>query len=162
MPAHLMKRLRAALSLALIALSSAASAQDTATGVRYGVAPAQDCKVGSKAAAQGGWIEANGVAIEGPARRMKLSFNDRVTTDTMHVAMNKLGSRDLALVEIQDARGDWHKAWEGQLMQAAPGFDDVFCFEQQLPQKQVVQALRFTFRAAPGQVEVNHGALLRR
>jgi hypothetical protein len=43
----------------------------------------------------------------------------------------------------------------------APGFEQT-CFEQRLPQKQVVQALRFTFRAAPGQVDINHAALLRR
>jgi hypothetical protein len=36
------------------------------------------------------------------------------------------------------------------------------CYEQKLPQKRVVQALRFTFRSAPGQIDVNHAALLRR
>jgi hypothetical protein len=163
MPAHAMNRLRAALTLALISLSCAANAQVVTTGVRYGVAPALDCKQTGKAAAQGSWIDANGVAVEGsPTRRMRLSFNDPVATDTIHVAMNKVGSRDLALVEIQDAKGGWHKAWEGQLLQAAPGFDEVYCFEQQLPQKQAVQALRLSFRAAPGQIEVNHAALLRR
>jgi hypothetical protein len=154
--------IRPALLLASLALSCAAAAEVVTTGVRYGVAPALDCKQISKAAAQGSWMEANGVSVEGsPGRRMSLSFKDPVATDMIHATMNEAGSRDLALVEIQDANGAWQTAWEGQLPPPAPGFGQV-CFERRLAQKQVVQALRFTFRSTPGQIEVNHAAVLRR
>ena len=158
MPGHFMTRARTRLALVLMTLSCAAA--QAATGVRYGVAPALDCGQADKMAAQGRWVEANGVAVEGsPARRMSLNFDEPVATDTIHAAMNGVGARDLALVEVQDGNGGWHKAWEGRM--PAPGVEQT-CFEQQLPTKQVVQALRFTFRAAEDQVEVNHAALLRR
>jgi len=158
MPGHFMTRARTRLALVLMTLSCAAA--QAATGVRYGVAPALDCGQADKTAAQGRWVEANGVAVEGsPARRMSLNFDEPVATDTIHAAMNGVGARDLALVEVQDGNGGWHKAWEGRM--PAPGVEQT-CFEQQLPTKQVVQALRFTFRAAEDQVEVNHAALLRR
>jgi hypothetical protein len=153
---------RPALLLASLTLSCTVTAQVVTTGVRYGVAPALDCKQISKAAAQGSWMEANGVAVEGsPGRRMSLSFKEPIATDMIHATMNEVGSRDLALVETQGADGGWQKAWEGQLRPSAPGFEQT-CFETRLPQKQVVQALRFTFRSAPGQIEVNHAAVLRR
>ena len=162
MPEHFMTRARTRLLLVLMTLSCAAAAAQAATGVRYGVAPELDCKQAGKAAAQGRWVEANGVAVEGsPARRMSLNFDEPVATDTIHAAMNGVGARDLALVEVQDGNGGWHKAWEGSMPAPAPGVEQT-CFEQQLSQKQVVQALRFTFRAAEDQVEVNHAALLRR
>jgi hypothetical protein len=162
MPVLTTLRLRAALTLALITLSCVASAQDAGGGIRYGVAPALDCKQVNKAAARGSWVEANGVATEfGAARTARLSFNDPVATDALHAMMNGVGARELALVETQDTKGGWHKAWEGHLPPPAPGFEQT-CFETRLPQKQVVQALRFTFRMGPGQVDVNHAALLRR
>jgi hypothetical protein len=162
MPAHAMNRLRAALTLALIALSCAAPAQGATTSVRYGVAPALDCKQTGKAAAQGSWMEASGVAVEGvPTRRMRLSFANPIATDTIHAAMNEVASRDLALVEIQGEDGLWQKTWEGRMPPPSPNFAQV-CFERQLERKQVVQALRFTFRSAQDQIEVNHAALLRR
>ena len=161
MPGHFMTRARTRLLLVLMTLScAAAAAAQAATGVRYGVAPELDCEQAGKAAARGRWLEASGVAVEGsPARRMSLSFDEAVATDTIQAAMNGMGARDLALVEVQDGNGGWHKAWEGRM--PAPGVEQT-CFEQQLPTKQVVQALRFTFRAAEDQVEVNHAALLRR
>lgn len=161
MPEHFMTRARARLMLVLMTLSCMAATQ-AATGVRYGVAPALDCQQWGKTAAQGRWVEANGVAVEGsPARRMSVSFDQPVATDTIHAAMNGMGARDLALVEVQDGNGGWHKAWEGRMPAPAPGVEQT-CFEQQLPQKQVVEGLRFTFRAAEDQVELNHAALLRR
>lgn len=167
MPAPTTTRLRTVLTLALLTLSCAAQAQDAGGGIRYGVAPALDCNQLSKTAAQGSWVEANGVATEfsatesGAVSTARLSFNDPVATDTLHAAMNGAGARGLSLVEFMDADGGWHKAWEGHLQAPAPGFEPT-CFETRLPQQQVVQALRFTFRATAGQVEVNHAALLRR
>jgi hypothetical protein len=156
-----MNLVRAACTLSLVCLSCAAAAQGS--GIRYGVAPAQDCTMGSTTPAKGEWVEASGVAVEGgPVRRMSVSFDEAIATDTIHVAMNEAGSRALALVETQDADGGWHQAWEGRLAAPAPNFSDVFCFEPQLPRKQLVQALRLTFRDAPGQIDVNHAALLRR
>lgn len=161
MAGHFMTRARSRWLLVLMTLSCAAAAQ-AATGVRYGVAPELDCKQAGKAAAQGRWVEANGVAVEGsPGRRMSLSFDEAIATDMIHAAMNDMAARDLALVEVQDGNGGWHKAWEGRMAAPAPGVEQT-CFEQQLPQTQVVQALRFTFRAAEDQVELNHAALLRR
>ena len=162
MPAPSMNRLRAALALAVVTLSCTAAAQDTTGGIRYGAAPALDCKQISKVASKGSWVEANGVATGfGATRTARLSFSDPVATDKFHATMNGAGARELALVEVQDTKGDWHKAWEGKLSPPAPGFEQT-CFESPLPRKQVVQGLRFSFRMAPGQVELNHAALLRR
>jgi hypothetical protein len=155
-------RLRAALTLALIALSCNAAAQDTAGGIRYGVAPAMDCREIGKTAAKGSWVEANGSSVEfGAAVRARAIFSDPVATDMLHASMNGVGARTLALVETEDPQGGWHKVWEGTMQPPAPGFEQT-CFEQRLPHKQLVQALRFTFRATAGQVDVNHAALLRR
>jgi hypothetical protein len=166
-----MNQIRIALALAPIALSFAAAApacaqvqlqiQTGADGLYYGVSTvqAQACQAGSA----GSWLEANGAAVEsGDARRMTLTFGTPVATDTLHAAMNKVAQQALALIEVADADGNWHKAWEGQLAPPAPAFAQQTCYEHQLPQKQLVQALRFTFRAAPGPIEVNHAALLRR
>ncbi|CAH0166493.1 hypothetical protein SRABI118_00892 [Massilia sp. Bi118] len=162
MPASTLNRLHAAFTLALISLSCTAAAQDTPGGISYGSAPVLDCREVSKIAARGNWAEANGVGTEfGAVRRANLRFSDPIATDTFHATMNGAGARALALVEIQDTKGAWHKAWEGKMQPPAPGFEQT-CFEQKLPQKQVVQGLRFTFRSAPGQVEINHAALLRR
>jgi hypothetical protein len=156
-----MNLVRAACTVVLLCLSCGATAQGS--GIRYGVAPAQDCTVGSAAPAQGKRVDASGVAVEGgDVRRISVSFDEAVATDTIHVAMNEAGSRALALVEIQDGDGGWRKAWEGRLAAPAPNFSEVACFEPKLPQKQVVQALRLTFRDAPGQIDVNYAALLRR
>jgi hypothetical protein len=165
-----MNQIRIARALAPIALSFAAAAPACAQvqlqintgpdGLYYGVSTvqAQACQGGSA----GSWLEANGVAVEGGARRMSLTFSTPVATDTLHAAMNKVAQQALALIEVADADGNWHKAWEGQLAPPAPAFAQQTCYEHQLPQKQLVQALRFTFRAAPGPIEVNHAALLRR
>lgn len=169
MPTTAMNTLRAALALAPIVLSLAAapaSAVDqmrlSVSGVRYGIAPALDCNQTGKTAPQGSWVEANGAAVEGgPPRRVHLSFGEPVATDTFRTAMNGEGTRDLALVEFQGTDGAWHKAWEGELGAPNANFAQT-CFEQRLPEKQVVQALRYTFRAGPGQVDLNHAALLRR
>jgi len=155
-----------------LSLSSTATAQDTSAGVRYGAAPALDCKQISKTAAPGKWVEPNGVATSfssaqsgsAPARstlQVSLSFSQPVATDLLHAAMNGAGARGLALVEVQDTKGDWHKAWEGKMTPPAPGFEQT-CFETPLAQKQVVQAMRFGFRPGPEQIELNHAALLRR
>lgn len=157
-------RLHAAFTLALISLSCAATAQTSTftTAIRYGVMPALDCKQVSNSGAPGRWMEANGAAVEGvPTRRMRLSFNDPIATDTIHATMNGAGARELALVEVQDEKGDWRKIWEGRMAPPVPGFQQT-CFEQPLPKKQVVQAMRFTFRSAQNEIEVNHAALLRR
>jgi hypothetical protein len=172
MSAHTMRGLRAACTLGLIALSCAATAQDTGAGVRYGAAPALDCKAISKTAAPGNWVETSSVATafsstqsgsapSSATAQVRLSFSNPVTTDMVHASMNAAGARGLALVEVQDTKGDWHKAWEGKMAPPAPGFEQT-CFEQKLAQKQAVQALRFSFNPGPGQVEVNHAALLRR
>jgi hypothetical protein len=167
MPDHAMTRLRAALTLAPIALSFAAAGPASAdvqiqtgvSGMNYGTATAS--ALACRAGTAGSWLEANGVTVEGAARRMSLTFSAPLATDTLRAAMNGAGARNLALVEIQGTDGVWHKAWEGQLAAPAPGFEPT-CFEQRLPQKQMVQALRYTFRSAQDQVEVNHAALLRR
>jgi hypothetical protein len=152
---------------ALLALSFAAAApafaqmqiKTGAGGIAYGTngASAQACTAG----AAGDWIEANGAGVEGPMRRMTLIFSAALTTDTFRAALNNAGSRDLALIEIQGADGVWRKAWEGQLPPLAPGFAQN-CDEHRLPQKQVIQALRYTFRQAQDPVHVDHAALLRR
>jgi len=161
MPEHFMTRSRARLALVSMTLFCAATAQG-ATGVRYGVASALDCKQPGRIAPQGEWIEASGVAVEGsPGRRMSLGIDEPVATDAFRVALNGAGASDLSLVEIQGTDGVWHKAWEGQLGASGTRFAQT-CFEQRLPTKQVVQALRLTFRAAEDEVEVNHAALLRR
>jgi len=164
MPVLSLNRLRATVALALMTLTCAAAAQDisTTTAIRYGANQALDCKQLSKRGAPGRWMEANGAAVEGlPTRRIRLSFNDPAATDRIHAAMNGAAVRELALVEVQDGKGDWQKVWEGQLTPPAPGFEQT-CFEQPLPKKQVVQAMRLTFRSAQDEVEVNHAALLRR
>ena len=167
MTVYAMHRLRAACTLALITLSCAAAAQDTNAGVRYGSAPALDCKAISKTAAPGNWVEPNGVATafsstpSGATAQVSLSFNQPVATDVVHAAMNGAGARGLALVEVQDTKGEWHKAWEGRMTPPARGFEQT-CFEQKLAQKQTIQALRFGFSPGPEQIEVNHAALLRR
>jgi len=162
MTAHAMRCLRAACTLWLITLSCAATAQESTGGVRYGAAPALDCKAISKTAAPGKWIEANGVATAfSSTLQVRLSFNQTVSTDMVHASMNGAGARGLALVEVQDTNGGWHKAWEGKMLPPAPGFEQT-CFEQKLAQKQAVQALRLSFRPAQEQIEVNHAALLRR
>jgi hypothetical protein len=162
-----MNRLRAAFTLALITLSCAAAAPASAeiqiktgvTGINYGTngASAQACRAGTA----GNWLEANGSGVEGPMRRMTLSFSTPLATDTFRSAMNGAGARDLALVEIQGADGVWRKVWEGQVPGPAPGFENT-CQEHKLPQKQVVQGVRYTFRQAQDEVHVDHAALLRR
>jgi len=165
MTAHAMHRLGAVCTLALIALSGAATAQGA--GVRYGSAPALDCKAISKTAVTGNWVEANGTATafsstpSGATAQVSLSFSQPATTDMLHATMNGAGARGLALVEVQDTKGEWHKVWEGKMQPPAPGFEQT-CFEQRLAQKQAVQGLRFGFRPGPEQIEVNHAALLRR
>ncbi len=155
------------LALTLIALSFAAAqagAADqirlTGSGMSYGASTVlmQACPTVNAVS----WVQANGVAVENATRRMSLTFSEPLATDTYRAAMNAAASRDLARVEIAGVDGVWHKAWEGQVRPGAPGFDKQACFEQQLPQKQVMAALRFTFREAQDQVEVNHAALLRR
>jgi hypothetical protein len=168
MPAPTTTRLRAGLTLALMAFFFAGAAPAGATGqiqvsgsgMVYGISTVQvqACQAGST----GNWVEANGVTVEGAERRMSLTFSTPLATNTLHAAMNEAGARDLALVEFMDVDGVWRKAWEGQLDAPAPAFAQQTCYEHQLPQQQVVQALRFTFRAVPGRVEVNHAALLRR
>lgn len=153
--------------LALLALSFAAAAPASAQmqiktgvgGISYGTngASAQACAVG----AAGNWIEANGSGVEGQIRRMTLIFSSAPTTDTFRAAMDGAGARDLALVEIQGTDGVWRKVWEGRLPPPAPGFEQT-CQEHKLPQKQVVQGVRYTFRQAQDEVHVNHAALLRR
>lgn len=167
---HAMNHPRAALALAPIALflaigtASAASTvriQSGVSGVHYGVSPAsaQACQTGGA----GNWVEADGVAVEsGDLRKMSLSFSTPLVTDTFHAAMNLVGWRDLALVEFQDRDGAWHKVWAGQMAAPAPAFSQETCVEHRLPQKQAMQALRFTFRNGPGEIEVNHAALLGR
>jgi hypothetical protein len=153
---------RPALLLACLTLTSALPC----------AAIAQDNKAISKTAAAGNWVEANGVATafsstqSGSAppsatAQVSLSFNQPVATDMLHATMNGAGARGLALVEVQDTKGDWHKAWEGKMTPPARGFEQT-CFEQKLPQKQTVQALRFGFRPGPEQIDLNHAALLRR
>jgi hypothetical protein len=164
---HALNRSRAALTLALITLSCTATApagadtpiKTSITGMNYGTAgkSAQACTAGTA----GDWLEANGAGVEGPIRRMSLIFSTAPTTDTFRAALNGAGARDLALVEMQGADGVWRKAWEGRMAPPAPGFEQS-CFEQRLPQKQVVQALRFTFRQAQDVIQVDHAALLRR
>jgi hypothetical protein len=168
MTVYSMHRSRAARVLAPLALllalgtSSAASTvriQSGVSGIHYGIAPvsAQACKAGST----GNWIEADGVAIEsGEQRKMSLSFSTPLVTDTFHAAMNLAGWRDLALIEFQDRDGAWHKVWEGRMDAPAPGFSQELCVEHRLPQKQAMQALRFSFRKGPGEIDVNHAALL--
>jgi hypothetical protein len=162
---------RSALLLVSLALAFAAAApataageiQSGASGIHYGVSttPTPGCTLG-KAAITRNWLEANGVAVEGgPPRRMRLDFGTPTVTDTVRVAMNEVGFRDLALIEIEDTKGGWHTIWEGHMGATTPGFPQS-CYENQFGDKQVVQALRFTFRDAPGEIEVNHAALLRR
>jgi hypothetical protein len=171
MSAHTLNRSRAAWALALTTLAIAAAApasaadqvRSSASGLGYGPSAATElaCKTSKLATAKDHWVEANGTSVEGgDTRRMTLIFSDPVTTDTFHAAMNDVSARELALVEIQDAKGSWSKAWQGRLPAPAPGFEQS-CFEQKLAQKQAVKALRFSFRVAPGQIEVNHAALLR-
>jgi hypothetical protein len=153
-----------ALSFAAAATASAASTvriQSGVSGVHYGTSPetAQACQAGNG----GNWIEADGVAIEsGDQRKMSLSFSTPLITDTFHAAMNLAGWRDLALIEFQDRDGGWQKVWEGRMAAPAPGFSQETCVEHRLPQKQVMQALRFTFRNGPDDIQVNHAALLGR
>jgi hypothetical protein len=162
MPAASMHHLRAAVTAALIVLSCRAIAQDIDGGIHYGVAPALDCKGTSKPAVKGKWIEADGVSVRFAAtRHLILSFGGGIATDAIHAAMNGAGLRTLALVEVQGTDGAWHKVWEGQPGAPEANFSDT-CFEQQLPRKQVVQALRFSFRAGPDRIEASHGAVLRR
>lgn len=152
--------------LALLALSFAAAApacadqtQTSISGINYGTngASAQACRAGTA----GNWLEANGSGVEGPMRRMTLTFSTAPATDTFRAAMDGAGARDLALVEIQGADGVWRKIWEGRLAAPAPGFEQT-CQEHKLPQKQVVQRVRYTFRQAQDEIHVDHAALLRR
>jgi len=160
-----MKRLRAAATMGLITLCCSTTAQGA--GVHYGSAPALDCKAIGKTGAAGNWVEANGAATafsatpSGATAQVSLSFSQPVATDMLHATMNGAGARGLALVEVQDTKGEWHKAWEGKMTPPAPGFEQT-CFETPLSKKQVVQGLRFGFRPGPDQIEVNHAALLRR
>jgi hypothetical protein len=167
MNTYIFRRAALPLTLSLLVLSFAATAPASAagqtqtgiTGINYGTngASAQACRAG----AAGNWLEANGSGVEGPGRRMTLSFSTAPTTDTFRAALNDAASRDLALIEIQGADGVWRKAWEGQLPPLAPGFAQN-CSEHRLPQKQVIQALRYTFRQAQDTVQVDHAALLSR
>jgi hypothetical protein len=167
MNALIFRRAALPLTLSLLALSFAGQAPAAAemqiktgdTGINYGTngPSAQACKPGTA----GNWTEANGASIEGPGRRMTLVFSTAPSTDTFRAALNNAASRDLALIEIQGADGVWRKAWEGQLPPLAPGFAQN-CDEHRLPQKQVIQALRYTFRQAQDEVHVDHAALLRR
>jgi hypothetical protein len=165
-------RVHTALPLALSALllgaaipaNAAGEVRSSANGLYYGPSAATEtaCKASKLAAAADRWIEANGVSVEtGDKRRLQLIFIPELSTDAFHIAMNEAGSNGLALVEIQDADGGWRKVWEGQMPPPAAGFGRV-CLERQLEKKQVVRALRFTFRNEPGGIEVNHAALLRR
>lgn len=161
-----------ALPLALSALllgsaipaNAAGEVRSSANGLNYGPSAATEtaCKASKLATAADRWIEANGVSVEtGDWRRLQLSFIPGVSTDAFHIAMNEGGSSALALVEIQDADGGWRKVWEGQMPAPAAGFGQA-CFERQLEKKQVVRALRFTFRNGRGGIDVNHAALLGR
>jgi hypothetical protein len=168
---HAVKHPRATLTLALLAVTLAAAApagadqiESSADGLHYGTSAvtAAACNGSKLAGPADRWVEANGVGVEsGDVRRMSFSFSDPVATDTFHFAMNEVGGRNLALIEVQDGNGAWHKVREGALPGTAPGFATQ-CFEQKLAQKQVLRALRLSFRPAPGDIEVDRAALLRR
>jgi hypothetical protein len=155
----------ALLSMMLAAVPARAGGefQSSAGGLHYGIGgPSSTACQAGKPPAPGDWIEANGIAVEsGDTRRMSLSFGEGLATSAYRVAMNDAAARHLALVEVQDGGGAWHKAWEGKLAALSPNFAST-CFEQPLQGKQVVQALRFTFRQGGGDVQVDHAALLRR
>lgn len=162
-----MKRLHAAFSLALLTLAGAAVPASAADQIqpgpgamRYGPSAATDlaCKLGTA----GNWLEANGAGVEwSGARRVNAMFGAPIATDTFRVAMNEAAVRALALVEYQTTDEVWHKVWEGQMPAPTPGFKPT-CSEYRQPQKQMVKALRFTFRPTEEAIELNHAALLRR
>jgi hypothetical protein len=134
------------------------------SGIHYGTmeAPAPACRSGDAVAAAGEWIEASGSSVAFDRwRRISLSFGGPLAADSLRASLNRAGVNALDTVEFQDGKGAWHKIGEGPLRIPAEGRCDQVWFEQQLGRQQVVQALRFTFRAGPGEVGVGNAALLR-
>jgi hypothetical protein len=134
------------------------------SGIHYGAmdAPAPECQAGETAAAAGEWIEASGSSVEfHGGRRLTLSFGGPLAADTLRASLNRAGVNALDTVEFSDGRGAWHKIGEGPLRIPAEGRCGQVWLTQQLGHRQIVQAVRFTFRAGPGEVGVGNAALLR-
>lgn len=142
----------------------AAGEVQVSSGIHYGTMeePALECRVGEAGTADGQWIDASGSSVEFyGGRRLTLSFGGQLAADTLRASLNRAGVNALDTVEFQDGRDTWHKVGEGPLRVPAEGRCDQVWFAQPLGRKQVVQAVRFTFRAGPGEVGVGNAALLR-
>jgi hypothetical protein len=142
----------------------ASGAVRVSSGIHYGAAdaPASECRVGEPAVAAGLWIDASGSSVEFyGGRRLSLSFGGPLAADSLRASLNRAGVNALDTVEFQDGKGAWHKVGEGPLRVPADGKCELVAFEQQLGRREIVQAVRFTFRAGPGEVGVGNAALLR-
>lgn len=99
---------------------------------------ALDCKAISKTAAPGNWVEANGVATAFSSTQSGSAPSG--ATAQVRLSFSHPVTADMVHASMNGA--------------GALGL--------KLAQKQAVQALRFSFNPGPGQVELNHAALLRR
>jgi hypothetical protein len=166
---------RPALLLASLAMLCACSRLDmghnpaagevqVSSGIHYGAMeePAPECRVGENGTADGQWIDASGSSVEFyGGRRLTLSFGGQLAADTLRASLNRAGVNALDTVEFADGKGTWHRVGEGPLRVPAEGRCDQVWFAQQLGRQQIVQAVRFTFRAGPGEVGVGNASLLR-
>jgi hypothetical protein len=142
----------------------AAGEVQVSSGIHYGTAeaPAPECRVGDADAAAGQWIDASGSSVAFDRwRRITLSFGGPLAADSLRASLNRAAVNALDTVEFEDGKGAWHKVREGPLRIPAEGKCDQVWLEQPLGRQQIVQALRFTFRAGPGEVGVGNAALLR-
>lgn len=143
--------------------TQAASEAPAAGGIHYGMAelPPPVCRLGDEDKAPGAWVEANGAGVQSMdgMRQVNASFAQALNADALRAVIDKDGLQHLARVEFQDADG-WHEAWAGTLSGKVAQDCKHLWFELRLDARaKGVNALRFSFRPAAGDVSVGHAAL---
>jgi hypothetical protein len=87
------------------------------------------------------------------------SFDKPVTTRVLRVALDLQALSNIEKVETRDAQGTWREA--GPLVRReAPVNCEYVWLQQELPEARQVDALRFTFRNAPGTMSSANAGVL--
>lgn len=139
-------------------------AEPGAGGASYGLAtlPQAACRVGEEIMAGRRWIEASsaGVRTVDGMRQVLTGFEQPLAAGAIRAVIDRQGLHSLARVEIEDANGAWYEAWAGTLSGKVANECEQAWFEHRLDgQARAVRRLRFSFRAAPGDVAVSHAGV---
>lgn len=119
-----------------------------------------ECALGAPAGPQGTWLTTTkAVPGTGPGIVNVFSFDKAVTTHALRVALDLQALRDIEKVETRDAQGNWSDAGP-VVRREAPSACEYVWMVQELPDARQVDALRFTFRQAPGRITVSNPGVL--